>query len=366
MPRDINAMFGSLFLSSLNLTDEVFRFFAAAGLCWGGAIIGGIKGFKARNLPLAFLSMMLAGVGFSAFFEGCAGAFLVLTYRHLSILCLVLATLGMLLFSDFVAHESLNPFKLTLWGILSALLLYVQFQPGMDLLITEEGVSNFARQEPLKSLVSMLMGYHITLYVLWGISTWIKAPPSLRKSAIWLVGGLVLAGALLGMAHLFWEVTGNYLPLIIGIAGLFNIIILILEPSLLFVLPFKAYRLLVLAKHSGLALYDHRWTKDTIDEDLLSGLISAIKSMGEDVLQKGGIKEITWEKGILLFHLGQTVNVALLTSKKSSFLITSVAQFTEAFETRFRDTLRFNPQEMSAFRSTETLVREIFPHIPRE
>ena len=127
---ELNAMHGIILQSTQNLTEGVIRFIIAAGISWFCTLIGGVKSLKEHNIPLGIFSVMLGCIGFSAFFEGMADFTFNLTYRHLSIISLVIATLFILIFSDYVAKESVNPLKLMIWGAISSLLLYVHFQPA--------------------------------------------------------------------------------------------------------------------------------------------------------------------------------------------------------------------------------------------
>jgi hypothetical protein len=141
--------------------------------------------------------------------------------------------------------------------------------------------------------------------------------------------------------------------------------ILVLCPQLLYVLPYKAHRLNVFEIDSGMALFQYEWSSEGIDEFLLSGLISAIKNMGEELLQRGRLKQIDWEQVLLFFSKSDHIIVTLLSSKASKSLRSNLNSFTIAFENKFKSQLTSEYHEIDQFKPATVLIDQYFGNLPK-
>jgi tetratricopeptide (TPR) repeat protein len=90
--------------------------------------------------------------------------------------------------------------------------------------------------------------------------------------------------------------------------------------------------LYLLSKSSGLPLYEHAFTKDSsIDPKLLSGLLSAIRTMGQAVLdaEEGGLKLIDHGNVSIMLETDNECLFALVVSKETFLLRERFREFTK-------------------------------------
>ena len=140
---------------------------------------------------------------------------------------------------------------------------------------------------------------------------------------------------------------------------------LIKQPKIFYVLPFRAFRLTVIYRGSGISWYDYKWTEsELIDDILLSGLLHALQSMSEDVIKRGHIKEVILEEGVLIFQITEHTIIGLLSSKGSKVLRQGLQEFSSAFEQKFHNILKTEANIMDNFKSASELIQEHFEYIP--
>lgn len=213
-------------------------------------------------------------------------------------------------------------------------------------------------------------------YFYWVAVTFRKVPPMLKKWA----NGLFILGFIMLVAVVI-QYAGNTLLLIIQtllavVVTLGTIIIIKKEPRIVHLLPFTVYKLLITSKN-GPKYYEKSWAESGIDDDMLSGLISAIGTVAKSTLRMiktGAISEIKMYKGVMLTEMRyDPINIVLLASKASTALRKALdgfgAEFTktfynelynkEGFAIEVMDSqLTFTPQVM------DPLIKKYFGSVP--
>jgi hypothetical protein len=135
------------------------------------------------------------------------------------------------------------------------------------------------------------------------------------------------------------------------------------EPKLLFILPFKIYRIVVKDKN-GHPLYDHDWSETEISETIFTGFLNAVQLMSEEVMHIGGLLDINLEDGILILKESENITVGLVASKSSKLLRDSVINFTNDFETKFKRELKSSVTKMSQYDAAFELIEKYFSNFP--
>ncbi|MEX2715852.1 MAG: hypothetical protein Q6353_013895 [Candidatus Sigynarchaeum springense] len=219
------------------------------------------------------------------------------------------------------------------------------------------------------------VGINLLLIAYW-TKSYVKAPASLKRTVrallmyIWLV---VIMN--LGIVAFIFSSDKNvygYLNLfmyglqyLLITSGFILIIGLVIHDTrLLFILPFRVDRLLVIYNSSGLPLYEYHFSTQKVDGILFSGLIQGLQQLSVEVLQKGQISQILLESGVLTFRKMKLFTVGLLASRNSQILTRSFHNFTSAFENQFNEALQQFKGDRSAFDGADRLVSEYFGFVP--
>ena len=190
-----------------------------------------------------------------------------------------------------------------------------------------------------------------------------KAPKNLKKpgSILFLSVPIIAIITYIGSFYQIQPIAWGII-----ILNVFLLVILARWSQILYILPFKAYLLMVMETESGLPLYQYKWSKqEEVEEWLLSGLISAIMSMGQDILKRGKIKQIDWDLGMLIFTIGDSVTIVLLSTKGSKALRSSLLSFKDMFEVKFRDLLESQTRELGEYEAADALIEKCFAYIPK-
>jgi hypothetical protein len=140
--------------------------------------------------------------------------------------------------------------------------------------------------------------------------------------------------------------------------------ILIKDPKILYILPFKAYSIVVIHSTAGFPLFYHNWSEPLIDQDLFTCVLSATEKMTTEVLLRGGVKSVNLEEGVLILEKKTHIIVGLLASKISKFLRDCLSDFAEQFEKEFSVELKQDPNELHHFDGASKLIEKTFAHVP--
>jgi hypothetical protein len=151
-----------------------------------------------------------------------------------------------------------------------------------------------------------------------------------------------------------------------GVGALITIIVVLKEPKVIYILPFTAYRILVIDTHGGTALFRYDWADiGKVEENIFSALLQSVANILDDILKKGEVREIQMDRAILLIQHNKKYPIAsvLVSSKSSKSLRYALRNFNEEFISNFyRDENDFF--EVSQFESAKSLVGKIFDFVP--
>ncbi|MFX0100329.1 MAG: hypothetical protein ACFFCS_12175 [Candidatus Hodarchaeota archaeon] len=263
-------------------------------------------------------------------------------------------------FTDYNAKESLLTFKQIIFWALISVTIYVEFQPGSNVWEESEdfGVYSWHRIDPA-GLLTKVVGFFVILCLLsWIIQMMRKSPKNLRKYTYIL---------LVDFAFLFLSAI-TVIPLNFQYCTLmfFGVIFIVFlfDFKVLYILTFQANQLLVFTNHESINLFDKKWTAERTEPSLFSGFISAITSMGKEILKKGNIREMILDTGVLLFKPGNQVTTLLLTSKSSKALRLSLEKFSLDFENQFKKELGDFIGETTQFQAASALIEKHFAFVP--
>ncbi len=268
---------------------------------------------------------------------------------------------------NLTMKNKISSFGLYIIVGLGFILIFLTFQQiGNIILISYEDPMTTAKD--ILSETSIYFTIIVLLYYFyWGVKTWINSPYLIKKEALILLIGIILisinamALVILGVFFSYYLVFSSYISTTIGLI-LFMIAVL-KEPKLLYILPFKVYRLLVKDKN-GYPLYSFNWSESYINNTIFTEFLNRIQFMSEEIIDRGELLNIHLRDGILILNESKYITVGLIASKSSRLLRTSVSNFTTDFEVLFKRLLKKSCIDMEEYKSSYRLIEKHFSNFP--
>ncbi|MFX0092786.1 MAG: hypothetical protein ACFFBD_13580, partial [Candidatus Hodarchaeota archaeon] len=202
-----------------------------------------------------------------------------------------------------------------------------------------------------------------------------KAPPQLKQhSRLLLVSGvlLILSPITSGFPLNADGITlHNIIPgifsFVVAVGMLLMSIVLISQPKLAFVLPFKALRLTVIHEEEGIALYSHTWSigEDMIENGLYSGMLQGISMIIKESIKRGHIRQIQMDDAILILYrrIEKPIFCAIAATNFSPSLQNALELFTDKFIEEFSSEFS-SPHDISKFDDASRLIEDYFSFVP--
>ncbi|MFX1296604.1 MAG: hypothetical protein ACFFD2_17325 [Promethearchaeota archaeon] len=122
--------------------------------------------------------------------------------------------------------------------------------------------------------------------------------------------------------------------------------------------------LIIFHKKRGTTLEAIRWTSQTIDPDLISGLISAIDSFGSSLSDSTGLEEISYKGFFISFVESDFIKACLLLNESPSPRLKELFIFAiNKWESMFKDILENFSGDIKPFKQKQAKTIEIFNQI---
>jgi len=333
--------------------------------------IGGIitirYSFKRKNRIILLFSAMWLSYAVFWFIDAAAHYYYSTFLMMLAIVPQLLGVPCIVVFTELIKKEHVNPVKISILIIIEALLFYFTFfVPGNYDIIPGYGVHN---KGILRFLQVIFIFYFVSLYFIWSYQTWRRAPASLKRLTTLLLFGSALFSIVTASLYVLGTIVRifNAIAFIVNGIGAFTTIIVILkDPRIIFILPFKAYRILVVDTNASVALYKYDWAKvGELEETMFSMMLQAIGNVLDDILKKGEVKEIQMDRAVLLIQHDKIHSIAsiLIASKSSKSLRYGLKRFNEKFVSDFRTTLN-GERKVGMFEETRALIDSVFDYVP--
>ncbi len=266
----------------------------------------------------------------------------------------VVAVLLFVVFIDNVSRESVSVIKISIISAIGGILIYINLFAAYIL-----------PEIPFTGFYDLLLDFYLLFLFIFLIQSTLKAPKYLKRIAITLTITTVVLGSLsLIFSGIFLGIGFFLSGIYAAIMNLILVFVLVKNPELLYILPYKVHRLMVIHSKTGISIYDHQFSVSEIDRDLLAGLLSALKQMSLEVLKHGELEEIKFSQGILIFVKAPRITIGLITSKSSKYLRDSLKKFALAFENRYSKILIQNAIDLNQFESAIELIEFFFGNIP--
>ncbi|MFX0029135.1 MAG: hypothetical protein ACFE8B_07995 [Candidatus Hermodarchaeota archaeon] len=338
----------------------------AATLFLIGGIITFLNAIK-RKKPLAFLfsaSWILQAIFW--YLDSAAHLFYSIYFMRIAFILQSIGVPCMFIFLELIKQENVNPIKLILLALIETIFLMLLFMPGAMEIIPGYGV-HFIGLTRFFQIIWLI--YYVCFYLSWSYQTFKKAPQELKRLVSQLLFGSILFSLVTTVFYAIGTINRMFNPLgfiIHGIGALITIIVILKDPAIIYILPFKAYRLTVFETRNGITLIKHDWAElRNIDENVFSMLIQATRSVLNEIIDKGEVRKIDMDKAVLLVQqdVKYPVVSVLVTSRSCKSLRYGLKTFHDQFVLKYASDFE-NIKEPSKFKEAENLIEKIFEFVP--
>lgn len=352
---------------SLNINPEIVIDIITGTIFLISATISCIKSRRMRVKPLLFFGLFLIFMSLYFFLEALSFILMDLLAVRIYSVLIFPATIFLIIGIDYESKETVNISKISLTCGLGFIGIYLAFQPNSVQATIEGGYQTIIWRGDFAIIAILMVLVPLILAFQWGLTIWMHSPKKLRKKTNFFFLGIVLMSPVTFILYLFTLVNPIFVifaDIALCIGMIITTYILIKDPKILYILPFRAYSIVVVHSTAGFPLFYHNWSEPLIDQDLFTCVLSATERMTTEVLMKGGVSSVNLEKGVLILEKRRYITVGLLASKISKFLRDCISDFAEQFEIRFETELTQSPNELHHFNAAFELIDETFAYIP--
>lgn len=274
---------------------------------------------------------------------------------------------------SYIGDNQLHPIRFPLVTVLAAAVTYSIFLPNsVNDFTFENGDQSFFIGGVFRIVTIIGIIYAIIVYSYYNIKIYYYSTPELRYWAKMNFLGTIIIGPVAFLTFLtkLNRVIPGLTELVFGIGTLITAAAFSKKPQLLYLLPFKAMKLLVIKEGAGLAIYTHHWTGEDYDvkAPLFASAIESINAFAKIAIQQGNITEVKLEEAILMIHIpkNQGLYYALLATKSSYILKSGLERFSSIFYLTYHSELQ-SPYliETSAMERAIDIIDICFPYIPK-
>ena len=231
---------------TLNLTPEVIVDFIVAISGFVLTIITYIKPKTKKISSLNYIRLAIFSFSIFIFVDGLSILYVSKLLSIISGLILIPLTLSLVIGITYITKESYYSLGFVTVVGLSVLFIYLSFQPNaVDIQI--QGGYIRPPWMGLFSDIGMILTAICEIYILyWGIKTFMNAPFLIKKEAYLFFLGIFSASVVAMVFYVLYLIDPFYI-LLSNIALLIGLLIItlsaLIEPKLLYILPFTVYRL---------------------------------------------------------------------------------------------------------------------------
>lgn len=280
-------------------------------------------------------------------------------FNGLGVLCLTI-------FLELIEKERVSPSKISGLVVIITIYWVLTFLPGSMEIVPAYGIHIIGNCRLFQIILLII---YFSLYFFWSLKTWRKSPSELKSEGkLIFIGGLMFSYVALTFYMLgSFLIPLNSIGFIINSIGAFiTIIVIKRDAKIIYILPFKAYRLSVFETNGGLALFSYNWAPLTeLPNEIFSGMLQGIGTLLNEFLDKGTLREISLDQATLIIQYNKSYPIAsvLVTSKSSKALKHALTQFNTEFIQKFSTGFdKFN--NISQFDGAKAIVEKVFDFVP--
>jgi len=278
---------------------------------------------------------------------------------------------------DTVTRDTIDPYKMILTTIISSIVIILSLDlnnfPGFNpdaIIIDETAVNPYPTMQGNFKIAVMIASVLLVSIAVYGsLNILVHSPKNLKIYSLLNVLGTYFWG----IQPIWIQVTDleqNYPGIATGSMALGILIIAIImikEPKLAYILPFKAYRILIQRTDDGTILFQHDWNQfeTEFSEKTFSGMMQAINTMFNKTINKGNVRKIKFDEAEITFKASKEIPLAciLISSDSSITLRNSFSKFANDV---FKDFIidEKNAHSMTKYDNGIVFLEKYFPFIP--
>ena len=336
-----------------------------------------IQYFKDGYAYLKYFAGMWFFLSIWILFQAISDLLLSIPLHFIVFYALIIFSYFVNLSADAITRDSIDRYKMILTTLISSFVVILSldldnfpaFNPNA-IIIDDTGVSPFPTMNGNFMLAVMIASILLVSIAVYGsIKNLIFTPKNLKKYSLLNVFGTYLWG-IQPIWIQFTDLEQNYPGIATGSMALGLLIIgitFLKEPKLAYILPFKAYRILIQRTDNGTILFQHDWIKfeTEFSEKTFSGMMQAINTMFDKTLNKGNVRKIKFDEAEITYKANEEVSlVCVLISSDSS--ITLRNSFNKFANSVFKDFINIekNDYPMNKYENGIVLLEKYFPFIP--
>jgi hypothetical protein len=327
-----------------------------------------------HDRALLYFQISWASFGLIFFFNGISFILLSESLFRIKNIFLFFLLVFLELAINIVTYDRISPFRLSGAIFLGG----ITFLSGW----LEDAVVQFSYPNGYKSLkiegihrifFILAVAYVVTSYGTFTIRAYSQAPDHLNKTVRLNLVGFILLGP---MALLTYALKLNFIlpsaySFVIGPGVLISSYALYKNPQVLYMLPFKAYKLSIIESGSGLTLYTYNFNKREelqMIDPLFASAMESIRTMFTEALNRGRIKKIVLQTAtIILQDIPFTDSYCVIIADQSTY---SLNRGLEVFVVKLLEnfpeiTVQSLIKENHLFMGINELIPEAFPYIPK-
>jgi hypothetical protein len=350
--------------------------FIAGTLSLGNGILTFLYARKRKNRVIFIFSANWFLQAIFWYLDGIAH----LTYSPLIMaIAFIPTTIGVLclfIYIELIEKENVSAINISILVIVELLFLLFaflplfipNFPPGMQVIKDPPYGVHIVGLCRIFQIIFLII--YVFYYFSWSYKTWRKSPPELRQKATILLLGSALFSIVTVLMYVLGTLVKVLNPLgfvVHGIGAFITVVVIWQEPKLIYVLRFKAYRIIVLETGSGTALFMHDWAElRRIDENFFTMMLQAISSVLNELLRKGEVREVYTDQAVLLVQhdLIHPIASVIIASKSCKSLRYGLKQFNEQFVSKFSSDIEENYHNVSRFKDASVIVEKVFDFVP--
>ena len=366
-----------LFYMTLNWSTGVIVGFIGFIPSFFAFIITLIQYFKDRYTYLKYFAGMWFFLSIWILFQAISDLLLSIPLHFIVFYALIIFSYFVNLSVDAISRDTIDPIKMLLTTVFSSFILILSFDlnnvPAFNpeaIIIDETAASPYPTMYGnfrIAVLVASILLVSIAVYG--SLKILIHSPKNLKIYSLLNVLGTYLWG----VQPVWIQVTTleqNFPGIATGsmaIGILIIAIIFIKEPKLAYILPFKAYRILIQKTDNGIVLFQHDWNQFETDfrEKTFSRMMQSINSMFNKTINKGNVRKIKFDEAEITLKVSEEVPLAciLISSDSSITLRNSFSKFANDV---FKDYINIekNAHSLNNFDNGIILLEKYFPFIP--
>ena len=332
-----------------------------------GGTITFIYAIRRKNRLIFLFSAMWLMYAVFWFIDAAAHYLYSIPLMALAIVPQLIGVPCIIIFIELSTKEHVSPIKFSILMIIEALVFIVTFYvPNNWEIIPGYGIHN---KGILRIMQIIYLFYFMIFYVLWSFHTWRKAPADLKRLTSYLLFGSTIFSIVTGVLYAIGSLIKVFNAIgffVNGIGAFITIMVILKDPRIIYILPFKAYRILVVDTIASVALFKYDWAKaGEVEENIFTMMIQAIGSVLDDILKKGDVQEIQMDRAVILINHNNENSIAsvLIASKSSKSLRYGLKRFNEEFVTQFQKTLE-DSRKVSDFVEGSKIVEQVFGFVP--